>query len=173
MHVAIVALMCTLLCKCLKAQTSSPRPYQVNRAITCNARPLDPFSFPSGHAFHAVAFTAIASAYYRQLFWFLIPFTFPYCLAARGAGFALSERRACGNCHPRHNYRRSSSERVCSRRANFPVSPSVMDARRLYCDNGGRVARRALVTIAAAIPSKEQFLKKSYTFSRNIVESLA
>jgi undecaprenyl-diphosphatase len=38
-----------------------------NQAITCNARPLDPFSFPSGHTLHAVAFTAIASAYYPQL----------------------------------------------------------------------------------------------------------
>lgn len=62
-----IGLMRTLLYKCLKAKTSRPRPYQVNQAITRNARPLVPFSFPSGHTLHAVAFTAIASAYYPQL----------------------------------------------------------------------------------------------------------
>jgi len=81
LHMVTVGLMCTLLYKCLKAKTSRPRPYQVNQAITCNARPLDPFSFPSGHTLHAVAFTAIASAYYPQLSWFLIPFTFLIALS--------------------------------------------------------------------------------------------
>ncbi len=64
LHMVAVGLMCTLPYKCLKAKMSRPRPYQVNQAITCSARPLDPFSFPSGHTLHAVAFTAIASAYY-------------------------------------------------------------------------------------------------------------
>jgi undecaprenyl-diphosphatase len=75
LHMAAVGFMCTLLYKCLKAKTSRPRPYQVNQAITCNARPLDPFSFPSGHTLHAVAFTTIASVYYPQLSWLLIPLT--------------------------------------------------------------------------------------------------
>ena len=35
-----------------------------NQVNTCNERPLDPFSFLSGHTLHAVAFTAIASAYH-------------------------------------------------------------------------------------------------------------
>jgi uncharacterized protein (DUF1330 family) len=65
-----------MLYRWLKAKTSRPRPYRVNRAITCNARPLDQFSFPSGHTLHAVAFTAIAIAYYPQLAVLFIPFAF-------------------------------------------------------------------------------------------------
>ena len=80
-HMVIVGLMCTLLYKCLKARASRPRPYQVNQVITCNARQLDPFSFPSGHTLHAVAFPSIASASYPQLSWFLIPFTFLIALS--------------------------------------------------------------------------------------------
>jgi undecaprenyl-diphosphatase len=58
----------------LKAKISRPRPYQVNRAISCSARPLDQFSFPSGHTLHAVAFTAIAVTYYPHLAFLLVPF---------------------------------------------------------------------------------------------------
>lgn len=70
-----------MLYRWLKAKTSRPRPYQVNRAITCNARPLDQFSFPSGHTLHAVAFTTIAIAYYPQLALLLIPFAFLVALS--------------------------------------------------------------------------------------------
>ena len=86
LHMVILGLMCTLLYKCLEARTSRPRPYQVNQAITCNGRPLDPFSFPSGHTLHAVAFTTIASASYPQLSWFLIPFTFRIALSRMALG---------------------------------------------------------------------------------------
>jgi len=53
----------------------------VNRAITSNARPLDQFSFPSGHTLHAVAFTTIAIAHYPQLAFLLIPFAFLVALS--------------------------------------------------------------------------------------------
>ena len=55
--------------------------FKVTRAITCNARPLDQFGFPSGHPLHAVAFTAIAIAYYPRLAFLLIPFTFLVALS--------------------------------------------------------------------------------------------
>ena len=80
-HMVIVGLACTVIYKCLKAKTSRPRPYQVSQAVTCNAKPLDPFSSPSGHTLHAVAFTTVALAYYRQLSWLLIPFTFLIALS--------------------------------------------------------------------------------------------
>lgn len=75
LHMAAVGLSCTLLYKWLKTATSRPRPYQVNLSISCNARPLDPFSFPSGHTLHAVAFTIVALSYFPQLSWLLIPLT--------------------------------------------------------------------------------------------------
>lgn len=78
---AIVGLVCAVIYKCLKAKTSRLRPYQVSQAVTCNAKPLDPFSFPSGHTLHAVAFTTVALAYYPRLSWLLIPFTFLIALS--------------------------------------------------------------------------------------------
>ena len=81
LHMVAAGLAGTMLYRWLKAKTSRPRPYRVNRAITCNARPLDQFSFPSGHTLHAVAFTAIAIAYYPQLSYLLIPFAFLVALS--------------------------------------------------------------------------------------------
>ena len=37
--------------------------------------PLDPFSFPSGHTLHAVAFTVVAATHYPPLAALLVPFT--------------------------------------------------------------------------------------------------
>jgi len=81
LHMAAAGLAGTMLYRWLKAKTSRPRPFQVNRAITCNARPLDQFSFPSGHTLHAVAFTTIAIAYYPRLAFLLIPFIFLVALS--------------------------------------------------------------------------------------------
>ena len=79
LHMVAAGLAGTILYRWLKAKTLRPRPYQVNQAINCNARPLDQFSFPSGHTLHAFAFTTIAIAYYPQLALLLIPFA---CLVA-------------------------------------------------------------------------------------------
>jgi len=78
-HMVAAGLAGTILHRWLKAKTLRPRPYQMNQAINCNARPLDQFSFPSGHTLHAFAFTTIAIAYYPQLALLLIPFA---CLVA-------------------------------------------------------------------------------------------
>ena len=74
LHMLVAGMAGTMLYRWLKAKTSRPRPYQVNRAIACSARPLDRFSFPSGHTLHAVTFGAIALAYYPQLTVLLVPF---------------------------------------------------------------------------------------------------
>ncbi|HZP92391.1 MAG TPA: phosphatase PAP2 family protein [Burkholderiales bacterium] len=76
LHMAAAGLAGTAVYKWLKAKTSRPRPYQVNRAIACNAVPLDQFSFPSGHTLHAVAFSTVLLAYYPGLAWLALPFTF-------------------------------------------------------------------------------------------------
>jgi undecaprenyl-diphosphatase len=47
----------------------------VNHAITCNAAPLDQFSFPSGHTLHAVAFSVVLLAYFPGFAWLVLPFT--------------------------------------------------------------------------------------------------
>jgi len=74
-RMAATGLVCTLLYKWLKSKTSRPRPFAVENAVRAGADPLDPFSFPSGHTLHAVAFSVVAIAFYPVLAWLLIPFT--------------------------------------------------------------------------------------------------
>jgi len=66
---------CTLIYKWLKSKTSRPRPFAVETAVRAGADPLDPFSFPSGHTLHAVAFSVVAVTFYPMLAWLLVPFT--------------------------------------------------------------------------------------------------
>jgi len=49
------------------------RPYITHAAIVCAGRPLDRFSFPSGHTLHAVSFTTIISSGIPVLAWILAP----------------------------------------------------------------------------------------------------
>ena len=65
----------TLIYKWLKHKTLRPRPHHQFGNIHCLTAPLDRFSFPSGHTFHAVTFSLVAIYYYPLLAWLLIPFT--------------------------------------------------------------------------------------------------
>ena len=49
------------------------RPYITHAAIVCAGRPLDRFSFPSGHTLHAVSFTVIICSGLPVLAWILVP----------------------------------------------------------------------------------------------------
>ena len=75
LHMAIAGLVGTLLYKWLKGQTLRPRPYAVRPDICLIGRPLDKFSFPSGHTLHAVVFSTVALSYYPQLSIIVLPFT--------------------------------------------------------------------------------------------------
>jgi undecaprenyl-diphosphatase len=74
-RMAATGFFCTLIYKWLKSKTSRPRPFAVENAVRAGADPLDPFSFPSGHTLHAVAFSVVAIAFYPMLAWLLVPFT--------------------------------------------------------------------------------------------------
>jgi undecaprenyl-diphosphatase len=74
-HMALAGLAGTLLYKWLKGKTLRPRPYQVHQDVWLAGKPLDHFSFPSGHTLHAVAFCGVALFYYPVLAGLLIPFT--------------------------------------------------------------------------------------------------
>ena len=74
-HMALAGLSGTLIYKWLKGKTLRPRPYEVHQDIWLTGRPLDRFSFPSGHTLHAVAFCSVALVYYPELAWLLLPFT--------------------------------------------------------------------------------------------------
>src|SRR5262249_15648594 len=68
-------LACTRIYKWLKSTTSRRGRFAVETAVRAGADPLDPFSFPSGHTLHAVAFSIVAIAFYPVLAWVLVPFT--------------------------------------------------------------------------------------------------
>jgi undecaprenyl-diphosphatase len=59
--------------RALKNVLVRERPYITHAAIVCAGRPLDRFSFPSGHTLHAVSFTMIIGSGLPQLAWVLVP----------------------------------------------------------------------------------------------------
>lgn len=74
MHMAGAGLTGTLIYKWLKFKTHRPRPFQVRQDVWVVGKPLDHFSFPSGHTLHAVVLGLIAMAYYPVLTILLVPF---------------------------------------------------------------------------------------------------
>ena len=61
--------------KLLKSKTVRPRPYQVHQVIRLGERPLDHFSFPSGHTLHAVMITTVLGYIQPLLLVLMLPFT--------------------------------------------------------------------------------------------------
>ena len=65
----------TTIYKILKKKTVRPRPYQVHQVIRLGERPLDHFSFPSGHTLHAVMATTVLGFIQPVLLVLMLPFT--------------------------------------------------------------------------------------------------
>ncbi|OTG89966.1 phosphatase PAP2 family protein [Acinetobacter sp. ANC 3813] len=65
----------TSIYKVLKKKTVRPRPYQVHQVIRLGERPLDHFSFPSGHTLHAVMATTVLGYVQPILLVLMLPFT--------------------------------------------------------------------------------------------------
>jgi undecaprenyl-diphosphatase len=64
----------TAIYKFLKHKTTRPRPYQVHQVIVLGERPLDHFSFPSGHTLHAVMVTIVLGYIQPVLLAAMFPF---------------------------------------------------------------------------------------------------
>ena len=62
-----------VLYRSLKNVLVRERPYMTHAAILCRGRPLDRFSFPSGHTLHAVSFTLILCSTFPPLAVVLVP----------------------------------------------------------------------------------------------------
>ncbi|MCF9034963.1 phosphatase PAP2 family protein [Acinetobacter nectaris] len=73
-YLMIASSCATLLYKLLKHKTTRPRPYQVHQVIVLGERPLDHFSFPSGHTLHAVLSTIVLGYIQPVLLVIMIPF---------------------------------------------------------------------------------------------------
>lgn len=65
----------TLAYKLLKHKTTRPRPYQVHEVVVLGERPLDHYSFPSGHTLHAVMITIVLGNSAPVLLVVMVPFT--------------------------------------------------------------------------------------------------
>lgn len=74
-HMGLTALFVAALYRGMKHLIRRPRPFRRHAGIVARIRPLDEFSFPSGHTLHATCFTLIAVAYYPGLAWLLVPFS--------------------------------------------------------------------------------------------------
>lgn len=61
--------------KVLKRTLVRERPFITHSGIDQAMRPLDRYSFPSGHTLHAVCFTVQACAHFPALGWVLVPLT--------------------------------------------------------------------------------------------------
>lgn len=75
LHIVATGLLGTLVYKWLKGKTLRPRPYQVLQDVWLTGKPLDYFSFPSGHTLHAAVFTCMTLTYYPFLAILVIPFS--------------------------------------------------------------------------------------------------
>lgn len=74
-YVVIAGSLGTAIYKFLKHKTVRPRPYQVHQVIIMGERPLDHFSFPSGHTLHAVMATIVFGYIQPLLLFIMLPFT--------------------------------------------------------------------------------------------------
>ena len=72
--VCAVGLFNVAVYKVLKRRTARLRPFRSCPGITACARPLDEYSFPSGHTMHAVAFGLMLSHFYPAAAPFLAAF---------------------------------------------------------------------------------------------------
>jgi len=75
LHIIATGLTGTLVYKWLKGKTLRPRPYQVLQDVWLTGKPLDYFSFPSGHTLHATIFTCMTLSYYPALALLVISFS--------------------------------------------------------------------------------------------------
>jgi undecaprenyl-diphosphatase len=74
-RMAAVGIAAALSSRALKGWASRPRPCAADAGIAAGAPPLDPWSFPSGHTLHAVAFNGVIAADLPGVALLLLPFT--------------------------------------------------------------------------------------------------
>jgi undecaprenyl-diphosphatase len=70
---AVAGITGLLFYRLLKNVLVRERPYMTHATIVCAGRPLDRFSFPSGHTLHAVSFSLIAVSAVPALALILLP----------------------------------------------------------------------------------------------------
>jgi undecaprenyl-diphosphatase len=74
-RMTVVGVTAALVSASLKRLTARTRPFLAHAGIQAGAKPLDRYSFPSGHTLHAVAFSIVVAASHAELSLVLLPFT--------------------------------------------------------------------------------------------------
>lgn len=81
LHMGVTSLAAVALYKVLKKSLVRERPFLSHVAIRAMARPLDRYSFPSGHTMHAVAFMVMLGAYFPGVAGIMLPFAISVALS--------------------------------------------------------------------------------------------
>lgn len=74
LHMVLVGVVGVGVYKGIKRRFVRERPFVAHPAIRLGARPLDQYSFPSGHTLHAVGFTLVVLDYFPWAAWVVVPF---------------------------------------------------------------------------------------------------
>jgi len=74
LHMVLTGLVGVALYKLLKRRLVRERPFHSHEGVRALVRPLDRYSFPSGHTLHAVSFTVMLGHYCPELLWLVVPF---------------------------------------------------------------------------------------------------
>ncbi|WP_413772350.1 phosphatase PAP2 family protein [Psychrobacter sp. FDAARGOS_221] len=94
----VISLSGLAIYKLLKVKTVRPRPYQVHQVIVLGERPLDVFSFPSGHTLQAVLFTSTLGSYFPELLPIMLPFALLVALSRMVLGLHYPTDVLIGAC---------------------------------------------------------------------------
>jgi undecaprenyl-diphosphatase len=74
-RMSAVGVAAALVSRGIKGWVNRPRPYRVDPRIVAACEALDPWSFPSGHTLHAVAFNGVLALDHPLLAAALLPWT--------------------------------------------------------------------------------------------------
>jgi len=72
-HMAVTSLAGILIYKALKLSLLRERPFASHRDVHLLSRPMDRYSFPSGHALHATSFMVMLAAFVPPVMWLMLP----------------------------------------------------------------------------------------------------
>lgn len=73
-QILVTTLAGVIMYKFLKQRLVRERPFITSRAIRLGTRPLDRYSFPSGHTLHATSLTILFSHVEAVMLWVTLPF---------------------------------------------------------------------------------------------------
>lgn len=74
-HMTVSGIICVLIYKQLKSRLIRQRPFISFNTVLPLTKPLDRYSFPSGHTMNAVNFACLAIYQYPELAWVVAPFS--------------------------------------------------------------------------------------------------